>query len=1783
MADTNTATNKLKVSFGQKLYAAAEAVPVYLGKGVNTALKVILRGSRSERLVREIQPVVDRINELGGILEDDLKRDLAPQPIEKLLAHLPGKLALVLPDELLRDSPEETRLRRCGEIEKSVIKALGLGKVVPIVPGLTLELQAQWQLLLDDSLRTRLCEEMRTRLIGELAIGLAEQLKADVTRETAAKLPADAAEDVVAAIISRLENALRAPVSQLFFRPLTDSYRERFRQGYERNIERLGFHKLDRQNTPKFDLEQQEKKIRRQAEQDALDALLPEAFATARLGSQLVVKTPGKNPKPMRHFDVQLIGGIVLHQGKIAEMVTGEGKTLVATLPAYLNAITGRGVHVVTVNDYLAKRDAAWMGPLYTFLGLTVGNIARDVEGEEKQKAYRADITYGVGHEFGFDYLRDNMKTSAESQAQPPLHFAIVDEVDNILIDEARTPLIISGMPEESTDKYHKANAVAQRLRPTVDYVVAEKEHTVTLTEEGIVRAQEMLGVQSFYSGENVDWPHHMNQALAAKELYKRDHDYVVTRSREVIIVDEFTGRLMPGRRWSDGLHQAVEAKEGLQIRQETQTLATITYQNFFRMYEKLAGMTGTALTEAEEFDRIYALDVVLVPTNKPLRRVTFPDVIYATRDEKYDAIIDEIVRVHNTGRPVLVGTIAIETSELISRMLEKRGIKHSVLNAKFHESEASIIALAGQPGVVTIATNMAGRGTDIVLGDGVIHCRKCIIRGNSEAAEGDTPADDCRRVSDDSNKTTSGIDNLPCGLHIVGTERHEARRIDNQLRGRAGRQGDPGSSRFFLSLEDDLMRVFMGEWVRGFLNRAGLGKGQEIESAMVSRSIERAQKKVEQFHFESRKNVLEYDEVMDQQRKVVYGMRQKVLNALAAIPASKAVEEMAARFIAERWRTAPELDLVTRRSFEPLEKEFEKLGMHITEEQWLEAGEDALAAIVRSQAEPAKVRLAPAFLHDWVMRSIGNLMDETQHPALWKLDRVAEWASRQGIELDEKQIVADAHKAIADLVVQRAVDVVRNRPLDDYLHRWTAAALIVDMPMIANADAWDYSHAKHWADALGIDVPVAEWDPISRKRDKQEELIFRKTIAACSGASVDDVIRRLTPGVLAFYIGSPHFQANGRAARIALWARRRLDADVDPADIESVFADVKRRVIDRACEAMEARHANDPAGLAGELAWIAVQDFMVEDFAAADRDLAGLADAFEASFGVKVNVFPLSKLSYPQLLNALEGRVPPEIKHDVDAETVEGMVMEMIEKALDRTVEQFIDGRYVPELPFGTVSNWLKAQGYTMAREEWDALTVPELRHSLEVQARLEHNEPKDDAIEAFVGAAVNAFLDSALFSGERGYASLATWASGQFCFNIRESIDADLRKIADKRKADLRAALVEEKTDAYTAAAEEPAQVARELVGEAIDAYLESAGTEDLDETRIADWAARAFHISLSRATVEERLESGESAVRDYVLDTAAAAYAKRPIDKTATEVVDAVLAFCTSADFIEDWDYARLAQYVKRSKLPINFEPYAFRDESRAAIVAYFVDLAKEGYKERAAEEVVPKVVANAASIRIECELAAEGSNFNALTARMNQKFNLGMHPLALSRMNRARLAEFLHEQVKERFARREREISRGGFARSIAVLVLHTLDTRWKDHLLAMDHLKAGIGLRGYAGVDPKDAFKKDGFDMFTKMITSSEDSIADMALKVYFNPEESRRVARRRTTSERLVHDSAESFAAGQRAAADSAGKEDAKPAPIRAQKMPGRNDPCPCGKKKPDGTPVKYKNCCMKK
>ncbi len=691
---------------------------------------------------------------------------------------------------------------------------------------------------------------------------------------------------------------------------------------------------------------------------ETLDDILIEAFAVCR--------EAGKRVLGMRHFDVQLIGGMVLHSGAIAEMMTGEGKTLVATLPAYLNALEGRGVHVVTVNDYLARRDMEWMGKIYLFLGLTVGVIQSQMETDDRQKAYQCDITYGTNNEFGFDYLRDNMRPAAKGdwrypkelqQSQGRLNFAIIDEVDNILIDEARTPLIISGGADDDVRMYKEADKIAAQLEKGVDFEVNEKDHTANMTDAGVRHAEKLAGVESFYTQDHMEWPHLIDNALKARHLYKKDVNYIISEDGEIVIVDEFTGRLMPGRNWSDGLHQAVEAKENVKVKQENQTLATVTLQNFFKLYRKISGMTGTAMTEAGEFWKIYKLDVITIPTNKPIARRNFPDQIYRTVNEKYKAIVDEIERMNrwdcltvkgqdnlllgdivkespefveiilkgektpttipqnkieaidHKGRPLLVGTTSVENSEKLSEMLTRRGIQHEVLNAKHHQREAEIIAQAGRKGAVTIATNMAGRGTDIILGGNPEALAWSILQ-QKYTSKLDVPQEEWKALEKEieEREHTKEAGKEVCtlgGLHVIGSERHEARRIDLQLRGRCGRQGDPGSSRFFLSLEDDLMRIFAGEWVKNILTRLGMEEGQAIESKMVSRRVEGAQKKVEERNFEVRKNLLEYDEVMDEQRKRTYGYRQNILEgadcrALILSMVDKQINDNLTRFLAK-------------------------------------------------------------------------------------------------------------------------------------------------------------------------------------------------------------------------------------------------------------------------------------------------------------------------------------------------------------------------------------------------------------------------------------------------------------------------------------------------------------------------------------------------------------------------------------------------------------------------------------------------------------------------------------------------------------------------------------------------------------------------------------------------------------------------------------------------------------------------------------------------------------------
>jgi preprotein translocase subunit SecA len=608
----------------------------------------------------------------------------------------------------------------------------------------------------------------------------------------------------------------------------------------------------------------------------SLDDLLPEAFAVCR--------EAGKRVLGMRHFDVQLIGGMVLHRGSIAEMKTGEGKTLVATLPVYLNALSGKGVHVITVNDYLARRDSEWMGRIYKFLGMSVGIVVHGLSDAERQQSYRSDIAYGTNSEFGFDYLRDNMKESIERYVQRDLNYAIVDEVDSILIDEARTPLIISGSAEQSADLYQKVDAIIPGLRKDIDYTVDEKAHSAILTDNGIERVEQRLGVGNLYNPANIEWLHHVTQALKAHTLYKRDVNYLIDDG-QIIIVDEFTGRKMPGRRWSDGLHQAIEAKEGVEVQEENQTLATISYQNYFRLYKKLGGMTGTADTEAEEFHKIYKLDVTVVPTNRAIQRKDADDVVYKNERGKFRAVCDEIEDCHKRGQPVLVGTVSVEKSEVVASLLRKKGIPHNVLNAKQHEREAFIVAQAGRKGAVTISTNMAGRGTDIILGGNAEFMARAEVDPENAGKPGHELAPDKQVAFEEAFarfKAQCDPEKQEVlaagGLHILGTERHESRRIDNQLRGRAGRQGDPGSSRFFLSLEDDLMRIFGAERITGLMERLGMEEDVPIEHGLINRAIENAQKKVEGHNFDIRKNLLEYDDVMNQQRKTIYALRRQIL-----------------------------------------------------------------------------------------------------------------------------------------------------------------------------------------------------------------------------------------------------------------------------------------------------------------------------------------------------------------------------------------------------------------------------------------------------------------------------------------------------------------------------------------------------------------------------------------------------------------------------------------------------------------------------------------------------------------------------------------------------------------------------------------------------------------------------------------------------------------------------------------------------------------------------------------
>ena len=909
----------------------------------------------------------------------------------------------------------------------------------------------------------------------------------------------------------------------------------------------------------------------RLAQGETLEDLLIDAFAVAR--------EAGRRYLNMRHYDVQLIGGMVLHSGAIAEMVTGEGKTLVATLPAYLNALAGKGVHVVTVNDYLARRDMEWMGPLYIGLGLSVGNIQNDMDVQDRQKAYACDITYGTNNEFGFDYLRDNMRPAARGdsrfpkryqQSQGPLNFAIIDEVDNILIDEARTPLIISGPAHDDVSKYGRADKIARQLKRDSHFTVNEKDHHANLTDDGVREAERLAGVESFYTAGNMEWPHLIDNSLKAHHLYNRDVNYVVKEGR-VVIVDEFTGRLMEGRQWSDGLHQAVEAKEGVKIKEESQTLATITLQNFFKLYGKICGMTGTAMTESGEFWKIYKLDVIAIPTNRPLRRDENPDVIYCTEEEKYESIADEIEKtvrwdvlvdsdaserwgtilkehedaivyqprdskqketipfssfreVQRKGRPVLVGTVSIEKSERLSRMLERRGVDHQVLNAKQHKREADIVSQAGRTAAVTIATNMAGRGTDIVLGGNPETMAWASLQDKYETRL-DVPRDEWDalvseiEVREGMQEEGEHVKELG-GLHVIGTERHEARRIDLQLRGRCGRQGDPGSSRFYLSLEDDLMRIFAGEWVKKILERLGMQRGEAIESSVVTRRIAAAQKKVEERNFEIRKNLLEYDEVMDEQRKRVYRYRQAILDGanckqLILEMIRTQVDEHLDQFLDRNYGLDTFAGWVSTRLSTDLDpRDFRGMDFSAARDYALDEAE--------RQAETQ------------VLDAIEENLDAEMDPQDWNWEAVAKVANtRWDLNLRDRDLKKVGREGLSEMLIERARTAVQGTDLGE-------------AEIFLNAD-FGLRNACGWI-AHKFDLLI-EPDEVRELEDEEfKDLVYERAALRYEEKESE------YPIIAGLYRFTTRTSSGSRIDREGLiaWARERFQADLLLDDLKS-------------------------------------------------------------------------------------------------------------------------------------------------------------------------------------------------------------------------------------------------------------------------------------------------------------------------------------------------------------------------------------------------------------------------------------------------------------------------------------------------------------------------------------------------------------------------------------------------------------------------------------------------------
>jgi preprotein translocase subunit SecA len=1746
---------------GERVLEAIDAAPAVLGRAVNRVFQVFLGGTRVERAIKELCPIVDRINAFEAEM-------------------------VALHDEELREKTDQLR-RRVQEDGES----------------------------LDDILPEAfaVAREACDRRIGMCSV-LKPEHEFDPTR-------------------------------------LSDANRKLL-----------------------LDAKQQ-----LEAETPLRDILFPASFY-----AELRTLFPDYRPPfRMRPYDVQLIGGIVLHQGKIAEMVTGEGKTLVATLPAYLNALAGKHVHVVTVNDYLARRDRDWNAPMYESLGLTVGAIQSDMDPRERRPEYACDITYGTNNEFGFDYLRDNMKDSVEQQAQGPLQYAIIDEVDNILIDEARTPLIISGPAEESSDRYYIANRLVNQLKgvnaqhlprdeakreqvlANCDYTYNLKDHSTSLTERGIRNSQKFLGVDNLYHGRNMDWPPFIEAGLKAKEFYKLDVDYVI-RDGEVVIVDEFTGRLMPGRRWSDGLHQAVEAKEasrGVRIKEENQTLATITFQNFFRLYDKIAGMTGTALTEAGEFMKIYALDVVPMPTNRPLRRDEHADLIYGSEKEKWGAVIEEIGAVHAVGRPVLVGTTSIENSETISALLERKGIKHEVLNAKHHEREAGIVTLAGQFGAVTVATNMAGRGTDIVLGgrpwpqvlkwwqehglapkdltpdrvrrqlreehgldreeitDEVVHqelqeqleLHWFDSWGLRKEGENNVPQAEVRRRlerywAERGMAPMVLADNVAemGGLHIVGTERHEARRIDNQLRGRAGRQGDPGSSRFFVSLDDDLMRIFMGEWVRRFMIRSGLSEGQPLEHGMVSRALERAQRKVEERNFEIRKNLLEYDEVMDEQRKLVYSQRQEILEGGEHRDPAQVVDRAVQRFLAEDLQ--PPARELPDRIFALIQRSAAALGVDLPRAAWDEADRETLESVLTEAARGAfSGPLSREQLEAWAQSRLDDCRaDGEPYPERWHLPRLAGWADDLGLDVSRQALAEAAREALAQRIAEAAREQLGDRELDQVLTDWFVIGYEQDLPLLSPAGRWELDSFRQWLDRLGIRIEIVKWTPATSTC----EALLPQWLAAArerfGDQSVPEVVAELAAEAARLYLAWPAFQVRPGAERIGFWAERRLGVSLDPREIQQAYEErAAPALVHALADVLEARTADLSASDAAAL-WARNTAEWHRDvhLRFGDHNIAALAGSLSARLRIGLNSFHLARMApeaiREHVLEKVEHR--PEAEHPEEhLEGLEDIVFNMVEASNHRLLLEELGDRadsMPAERNFVPLADWTHELGLSISEAEWRAFDLHELRlHLLRQVADAYPAESPEELTETFVPRftrrAVRLFLDSDGFQAEPSYDILAAWAADRFAFLPRPAqVEAHLQRFAADRLKETRQALVTAKVEEYQHSGLDINEAVEEMVTATLDLQRSFGEADEVDLAGMAAFARQVFGVSISLDRLEDECQGEEREAVRVLATNARGRYAKRGVEKLVPDAVDAVFELCLPAErFPSSWRCDALQNWLRAVGLAHVLQAEDLREETLEAILDYFVEAAVSGHAKRPVGQVRAETLTAALQVFIETDLAAEGRNIVALANAIAGRYGIELDPFELSKQPLEAIESEVDERVRTTYERRKRQLGPRNMLWTVRQLLLQTTDSKWKDHLYNMDHLRGVIGFRGYGQKDPKVEYKREGYEMFEAMTESIEDAVAEYFLKVEFSLGEEQ--AESVWQADSYIHEEAEVYDQQQAMAAQAAAQAQAAAAPrgqegpavktISAAKEPGRNDPCPCGRKRSDGRPVKYKNCCGKR